>query len=71
VQINLVGTSKQVKLTITDDGDGFAVARIDEHPKHGIGLRNMHERVEAVGGKLSLVSAPGQGTQVIAVLPRG
>jgi signal transduction histidine kinase len=29
----------------------------------------MRFRVEAEGGKLSLVSSPGQGTQVIATLP--
>ncbi|MGZ3241571.1 MAG: cache domain-containing protein [Burkholderiaceae bacterium] len=71
VQIHLIGLSKQVELRIIDDGHGFAVARVDVHPKHGIGLRNMHERVESVGGRLSLVSIEGQGTRVIAVLPRG
>lgn len=71
VAIRLVGTDRQVELAVIDDGNGFAVAKIDEHPKRGIGLRNMHERVEAVGGRLFLVSVVGQGTQVIAVIPRG
>lgn len=71
VQIHLIGLSKQVEMMIIDDGSGFAVARVDVHPKHGIGLRNMHERVESVGGRLSLVSIQGQGTKVIAVLPKG
>jgi two-component system, NarL family, sensor kinase len=71
VQIHLIGLSKQVEMRIIDDGHGFAVARVDVHPKHGIGLRNMHERVESVDGRLSLVSIEGQGTRVIAVLPRG
>jgi two-component system NarL family sensor kinase len=71
VEIHLIGLAKTVELLVIDDGHGFAVARIDVHPKHGIGLRNMHERMESVGGKLSLVSTPGQGTKVIAVIPRG
>lgn len=71
VHIHLIGLSKQVEMMIIDDGSGFAVARVDVHPKHGIGLRNMHERVESVGGRLSLVSIQGQGTKVIAILPKG
>jgi two-component system NarL family sensor kinase len=70
VQIYLLGLSKQVELIIIDDGQGFAVERVDVHPKNGIGLRNMHERIESVGGKLSFASAAGQGTKVIAVIPR-
>jgi two-component system NarL family sensor kinase len=69
VQIRLVGDKVSVQLTIADDGVGFDVAGIAQHPKRGIGLRNMHERVEAVGGKLQLLSSP-EGTQVIATLPR-
>lgn len=71
IEIRLIGTATQVELAIVDDGEGFDVARIDEHPKSGIGLRNMLERVESVGGKLFLVSAVSQGMKVIAVIPRG
>lgn len=70
VQIYLLGLAKQVELIIIDNGLGFAVARVDVHPKNGIGLRNMHERIESVGGRLSFVSSAGQGTKVIAVIPR-
>ena len=69
VEIRLARNAKDIELTITDNGKGFVPSMIDEHPKRGIGLKNMHERVEAVGGKLFLSSAPGQGTQVSAILP--
>lgn len=67
--LKLAGDSMTVNLTIVDNGIGFDVARIAEHPKRGIGLRNMHERLEAVGGELLLVSS-ADGTQVIAVIHR-
>lgn len=68
-RVSLAGDGKTVKLTIADNGVGFDVARIAEHPKRGIGLRNMHERLEAVGGELHLTSS-ADGTQVVAALPR-
>jgi two-component system NarL family sensor kinase len=68
-QIRLVGDKSSIKLIVSDDGIGFDVAGIAQHPKRGIGLRNMHERVNAVGGELELVSSP-EGTQVTATLPR-
>ncbi|RJF99135.1 cache domain-containing protein [Noviherbaspirillum saxi] len=69
VQVQLLGSKSDVKLVIADNGIGFDVAGISQHPKRGIGLRNMHERVSAVGGKLELTSS-SEGTQVVAVLPR-
>ena len=69
VHVRLIGDKVSVQLTLSDDGIGFDVAGIAQHPKRGIGLRNMHERLEAVGGKLQLASSP-EGTQVIATLPR-
>jgi len=69
VKITLTGDERKVTLCIIDNGSGFDVARVAEHPKRGIGLRNMHERLETVGGILAL-SSSNEGTQVIAHLPR-
>jgi two-component system NarL family sensor kinase len=70
VTMRLAGTKTHVELTILDNGKGFDVRHIAQHPKRGIGQRNMHERVEAIGGRLVLTSTIGQGTQVLAILPR-
>lgn len=69
VVVRLAGDKKDVKLVVSDNGVGFDVAGIAQHPKRGIGLRNMHERVNAIGGKLELLSS-SEGTQVTATLPR-
>lgn len=57
-----------VELRIEDNGGGFDADGIALHPQRGIGLRNMTERMEAIGGSLHIASAPG-GTVVLARLP--
>ncbi|OCJ01718.1 histidine kinase [Agrobacterium sp. 13-626] len=58
-----------VTLTISDDGRGFAAS--DHRPErgHGVGLPAMRERLALVGGTLSIDSAPGAGTRLLAEVP--
>ncbi|QFG27288.1 sensor histidine kinase [Actinomadura sp. WMMB 499] len=53
-----------VELEITDDGRGFAVA-----DSRGFGLDGMRRRLDELGGELTVTSAPGDGTRVLAVIP--
>ncbi|WP_025917198.1 cache domain-containing protein [Herminiimonas sp. CN] len=69
ISMRLAGDARCVTLTVCDDGVGFDVDHVDGHPKRGIGLRNMTERLEAVDGKLSLTSSPN-GTTVLATVLR-
>ncbi|WP_322062122.1 cache domain-containing protein [Paraburkholderia sp. J63] len=48
-----------VTLTIADNGRGFDVAHALTDPRAGMGLRNMRERLEPLGGRLSISSKPG------------
>jgi len=54
-----------VHLSILDDGVGFDADSVAGHPKRGIGLRNMMERMEAIGGRL-LIESSAAGTRVLA-----
>jgi two-component system NarL family sensor kinase len=65
VDIRLVETGEIITLTIEDDGTGFDIQDIENHPKRGIGLSNMHERMATVNGSLDILSGAG-GTSVIA-----
>jgi signal transduction histidine kinase len=58
-----------VRLEIVDDGRGFvpAAAALDRGHR---GLANMRVRAEQVGGTLTVASAEGDGTRIIAVMPR-
>ncbi|MGI3027160.1 sensor histidine kinase, partial [Vibrio cholerae] len=64
VMVQQMGTMLQ--LMIRDDGVGFSIK--DARVKRGIGLRNMRERVEFLGGELELMSEPGFGTEITVLL---
>jgi len=59
-------TSGRLWIEIEDDGRGFDPGSIspDDRTLRGIGLIGMRERVEMLGGKLTIDSAPGEGTRV-------
>jgi signal transduction histidine kinase len=67
VDISVRNDGGQVEVDIKDNGTGFNVqdVRTSTH-----GLAGMKHRVEAAGGKLTVQSAPGEGTRISAVLPR-
>ncbi|WP_332856289.1 cache domain-containing protein [Duganella sp. S19_KUP01_CR8] len=65
IEIRLTGEHGGVTLFIRDDGAGFDAEGIALHPKHGIGLRNMMERMDAIGGRFEIASS-SDGTVVTA-----
>ena len=58
----------EVTLGVLDSGKGFDPNE-PLRPPRGWGLEGMRERVEAVGGRLLLYSAPGRGTTVEVTIP--
>lgn len=66
-----MGNGAAVTLVIRDDGRGFDEASLLIDPEKGIGLRNMRERLAAIGGRLSIIARPGQGVRIEAHLPVG
>ena len=62
---HLISTSKELRLELRDDGNGFQVK--ERHD--GVGLTGMRERAEEMGAKLKIVSSRGKGTTVTAILP--
>lgn len=59
-----------VTLDVYDDGTGFdPAAAAPPSDAGGYGLRAMRQRVEQLGGTLSVESSPGEGTIVAAQLP--
>lgn len=68
VEVHLVFDAHHLQLSIQDDGCGFNVSTVRDHPRQGIGLRNMRERIETIGGELLMQSEPGR-TRITALLP--
>jgi signal transduction histidine kinase len=63
IGIGLAADDDSVVLTVTDDGDGGA------DPEAGSGLRALADRIDALGGRLSVESSVRRGTTVRATLP--
>jgi signal transduction histidine kinase len=61
--IHLHTHEDRLHLTIQDDGDGGAT------PERGSGLVGLIDRVEALGGTLTVTSPPGDGTTLAVELP--
>ena len=57
-------------MRVEDDGQGFDESRLDERFAAGhVGLRALGELLVDAGGSLTLTSAPGQGTRLVATVP--
>ncbi|MBI2317223.1 MAG: sensor histidine kinase [Betaproteobacteria bacterium] len=70
VSIALEASLDAVILTVADDGCGFDSAARLVLPTRSLGMVGMRERVESIGGRLRVESAPGEGTRVIVEAPR-
>ncbi|NLB89265.1 MAG: histidine kinase [Syntrophomonadaceae bacterium] len=55
-------------LVIKDEGKGFNLDEI-AHKHESYGILGMQERVELLGGEISIITSPGLGTQVIIKVP--
>jgi signal transduction histidine kinase len=65
VRLEATAEDRDLVLTIADNGQGM---RVPPQPST-FGLLGMRERTLALGGKLDIVSSPGEGTTVILRLP--
>jgi len=72
VKVRIFKVRDGVCLEIADDGKAFNVDRLSSAKwGHRLGLIGMRERVEMVGGRLSIVSLPDMGTIIRAEIPFG
>jgi PAS domain S-box-containing protein len=70
VRVEVRREGDDVSLRVADDGAGIPEERLQAALAEGhIGLASSAERVEAVGGRLVIGGAPGQGTVATARLP--
>jgi signal transduction histidine kinase len=70
VHVSARVTPSGVALTVTDDGRGFDVGGRSAAARDGRGLSGMHERIQLLGGTLTVDSRPGGPTRVLATVPR-
>jgi len=66
-RVELVGSSEEIQLTVSDSGVGFD--QRDAMERHGLGLISMRERLHLVDGEFSIQSEAGHGTTISARVP--
>jgi signal transduction histidine kinase len=65
VRIRLVGEPHRIRFSVDDSGVGFDPA----HVETGQGLINLADRVDVMGGHLTIDSLPGMGTRIHGEIP--
>jgi signal transduction histidine kinase len=69
VRLSVHFEPSRMRMQVLDDGHGFdpseAMASQDVH----FGLVGMRERIESLGGRFEVKSAPGKGTQLAVEVP--
>jgi nitrate/nitrite-specific signal transduction histidine kinase len=68
--VRLLEDAGWATIQVEDDGRGFDVAEAKQEPVEGFGLETMRERIELVGGCLTIESTPGLGTVVTVRVPK-
>jgi signal transduction histidine kinase len=69
IRIELVYESAKCVLRIKDNGQGFEIDKVSLN-RSFFGLLGINERVELIGGELTIRSELGEGTEVIVVVNR-
>jgi signal transduction histidine kinase len=64
VEVRLSASEQSLSFEVSDDGCGF-----DPGTAKGSGLQGMADRLDALGGTLSVRSEPGSGTSVVGRVP--
>jgi signal transduction histidine kinase len=68
VEINFWTSKDRILMEVSDNGEGFDLRKMSVTLGHG--LSNMHVRARKVGGDVEISSLPGEGTAVLAWVPR-
>lgn len=66
-EVSIICNENTLVLNIADNGKGFELSRA--HSGNGNGLYNIHERVNILHGRISIVTSPGEGTRMIINIP--
>lgn len=72
--ILLEGGGAELRIFLADNGVGFCPEEVERQSParagHGVGLGSMRDRIQKLGGRCEIVSAPGQGVRVDLSMPR-
>ncbi len=62
-------SNDRIEVTVSDDGAGFDLDRIEGQGPGGSGLKGVRERLSLIGGSVKVSSVQGRGTQIVLTAP--
>lgn len=68
VNVRIDCTGPVTTLAIEDDGVGFDPSTVSRSMEGGFGMASMRERVEQIGGRIDVHTAPNEGTTILVAL---
>lgn len=69
VSVRLERAEDSIRCLVRDDGAGFDPEALSRKRRPGLGLLGIRERVNNLGGTLTIHSKPGEGTELVIVVP--
>ena len=69
VRINVTFDGDKVQMQVADNGKGFDPTEVLTNPNSHFGVIGMRERIEHLGGRFKIDSAPGRGTRLSVEVP--
>jgi signal transduction histidine kinase len=67
LDISIIRDTDGISATIEDNGKGFDIR--EKEKAMGMGLKNIHTRVEYLKGTIDIDSSPGRGTVISLQIP--
>ena len=69
-RVEVIKADGFIRLSVEDEGTGFDTERLTAKGRlNGIGLLNLRERLNMLGGQLEIDSSPGRGSRITIVIP--
>lgn len=69
IEVSLKVNSQDSVLDIIDDGTGFNLDKVNKDKTKGLGIRNLYQLSESLGGKIKVNSNLGNGTRIKVTMP--
>lgn len=70
-RLDVAAVDNQVQVVVSDDGQGFDLSTVEsDRGSRGFGLFSIQERLDLIGGRFTIESAPGRGSRFTLLAPR-
>jgi PAS domain S-box-containing protein len=67
--VEVVAHDGLLEIVVADAGKGFDVSSLEGSTSRGLGLASIRQRLEYLGGRIEIASAPGQGSRFTLTAP--